>query len=69
VVQGEPGEELVHEVEGGVGCPSKGGVVPLSLDVILTAADVNRCGAMEAGDAVAGMEVKPEVTHLQGHQF
>jgi hypothetical protein len=69
VVQGEPGEELVHEVESGVGCPSKGGVVPLSLDVILTAADVNRCGAMEAGDAVAGMEVKPEVTHLQGHQF
>jgi hypothetical protein len=44
-------------------------VVPLSLDVILTAADVNRCGAMEARNAVAGMEVEPEVTHLQGHQF
>jgi hypothetical protein len=40
VVQGKPGEELVHEVEGGVGCPPEGWVMPLSLDVVFAAADV-----------------------------
>jgi hypothetical protein len=44
-------------------------VVPLPLDVIFAAADVNRCGAVEAWDAVASVKVEPEVTHLQGHQF
>jgi hypothetical protein len=69
VVQVEPGEELVHEVESGVRCPSEGRVVPLSLDVVFAAADVNCCGAVKTRNAVASVEVEPEVAHLQGHQF
>jgi microcystin degradation protein MlrC len=69
VVQGEPGEELVHEVESGVRRPSEGRVMSLSLDVVFAAADVNRCGAVKTGDAVASVKVEPEVAHLQGHQF
>jgi hypothetical protein len=44
-------------------------VVPLSLDVVFAAADVNCCGAVKTRDAVASVEVEPEVAHLQGHQF
>ena len=69
MVQGEPGEELVHEVEGWVRCPSEGRVVPLPLNVVFAAADVNRCGAMKARNAVASVKVEPKVAHLQGHQF
>ncbi len=39
MVEGEPSEELVHDVKGGVGCPSESWVMPLSLNVVFAAAD------------------------------
>ena len=69
VVEAEPRAELVHQVEGGVKCPADGRVVPLAFYVVFSPANVDGGGAVEARDAVPGVEVEPEVAHLQRRQF
>jgi hypothetical protein len=61
--------QLVEEVQSGVERTPDGGMMSLAFAVVLAASDVYSGGPVEAGDAVPGVEVEPEVTHLQGHQF
>ena len=59
----------MDEVEGGVFGTSDGRVVTFALAVVLSARHVDSCRATKARDAVAGVEIEPEVADLEGDQF
>ncbi len=65
----EPKAKLTNEIEFWVHRTPNGGVMTLALAVILPARNVHGGGAPEARYAVPGVEVEPQVTHLEGCQF
>ncbi len=64
--EAEPGEELVGpgQVELVVASAADGRAMPLPFAVVFAASDVHRCGALVAWDAVARVEVEPNVAGL-----
>jgi hypothetical protein len=69
VVEAEPGEELMDQIELVVAGSADGRMMPLPFAVVFATSDVYRGGALVAGDAIASVEVKPDVAYLQGREL
>ena len=68
-VEAEPSEELADEVGCRVYGPSYGGVMAFAVYVVFAFADVYGGRASEAGDAVPGVEVEPDIADLQCNHY